>query len=307
MNEIKTMIEAADPIIIIAHVRPDGDCIGASEGLRHSILHQFPTKQVVCRYEALDYLAFIGTPDDVADELFPTALVISLDTANQERIYDQRYNTAKQLLRIDHHPHIDFFGDIDYVDTTSPSTCNIITRLLTEWNYTIPPIAAKALLTGITTDTGRFRYRGVTAETLTQAATLLKTGIDVTDVYQSLYEKTIEELQFLGQFLSKIQTSPKGILYVVLTQEDITLAQLTDDAAANFISQLSDVKGYPIWFLVYQTKESEWRVRLRSASITINQVASNYQGGGHPLASGCKLDDLNQLPAFIEELESLLS
>ena len=306
MNEIKTMIEAADPIIIIAHVRPDGDCIGASEGLRHSILHQFPTKQVVCRYEALDYLAFIGTPDDVADELFPTALVISLDTANQERIYDQRYNTAKQLLRIDHHPHIDFFGDIDYVDTTSPSTCNIITRLLTEWNYTIPPIAAKALLTGITTDTGRFRYRGVTAETFQQAASLIATGIDVTEVYGPLYAKSIKELKFLGHFLSKVQTSPKGVVYVVLTQEDITSAQLTDDAAANFISQLADIQGYPIWFLVYQTHEWEWRVRLRSSSITINHVASQYQGGGHPLASGCKLEELDQLPAFIQALEALL-
>jgi bifunctional oligoribonuclease and PAP phosphatase NrnA len=306
MNEIKTMIEAGNPIIIIAHVRPDGDCIGASEGLRHSILHQFPTKQVFCRYEALEYLSFVGTPDEVKDELFPTALVISLDTANQERIYDQRYVHAKQLVRIDHHPHIDFFGDIDYVDTTSPSTCNIITRLLTEWNYTIPPAAAKALLTGITTDTGRFRYRGVTAATFLQAASLLSTGIEVTEVYEPLYAKDIQELKFLGQFLSRVQTSPKGIVYVILTQEDITSAQLTDDAAANFIGQLSDVKGYPIWFLVYQTHELEWRVRLRSASITINQVATNYQGGGHPLASGCKLDDLNQLPAFIQELESLL-
>lgn len=306
MNKIKTMIEAATSIVIVAHVRPDGDCIGASEGLRHSILHQFPSKHVVCRYEALDYLSFVGTPDDVSDEVFPNALVISLDTANQDRIYDQRYKHAKQLVRIDHHPHIDFFGDVDYVDTTSPSTCNIITRLLTEWNYTIPPVAAKALLTGITTDTGRFRYRGVTAETFMQAAHLIATGIDVTDVYQPLYAKDMQELKFLGQFLSKVQTSPKGIVYVVLTQEDIMAAQLTDDAAANFIGQLADVKGYPIWFLLYQTHDLEWRIRLRSSSITINQVASNYQGGGHPLASGCKLDDLNQLPGFIFELESLL-
>lgn len=306
MNEIKAMIEGANQIIIIAHVRPDGDCIGASEGLRHSILHQFPTKQVFCRYEALEYLAFVGSPDEVTDDLFPTSLVISLDTANQDRIYDQRYKNAKQIIRIDHHPHIDFFGDIDYVDTSSPSTCNIITRLLSEWNYTIPPVAAKALLTGITTDTGRFRYRGVTAETFMQAARLIETGIEVTDVYQTLYAKDIQELKFLGHFLSKLQTSPKGVVYVVLTQTDIALAQLTDDAAANFIGQLSDVKGYPIWFLVYQTQELEWRVRLRSSSVTINHVASNYQGGGHPLASGCKLNDLQQLPAFIQELEALL-
>jgi phosphoesterase RecJ-like protein len=306
MKQIQTMIEDANHIIIIAHVRPDGDCIGASEGLRHSILHRFPAKRVDCRYEAVDYLAFLGTPDTVTDTDFQTALVISLDTATQERIYDQRYSTAKQLIRIDHHPHVDFFGDIDYVDTTSPSTCNIITRLLTGWGYDIPAVAAIALLTGISTDTGRFRYRGVTADTFTQAAALVSTGIDVAELYNTLYAKDIQELKFLGTFYSKLQTSPKGVVYVVLTQEDIVSHQLSDDAAANFISHLSDVSGYPVWFLVYQTKEYEWRVRLRSSTITINHIASNYQGGGHPLASGCKLDTLDQLPGFVQALEALL-
>jgi phosphoesterase RecJ-like protein len=306
MNAIKEKIEKADSIIIIAHVRPDGDCIGSSEGLRHSIINRFPEKQVFCRYEPLDYLSFIGTPDEVDDSLFSQSLVISLDTANQERIYDQRFKLAKELVRIDHHPHVDFFGDVDYVDTSSPSTCNIITRLLQEWDYDIPQVAAKALLVGMTTDTGRFRYRGVTSQTFEQAAALLETGLDITSVYQPLYEKSLNEVQFLGHFLTKVQRSEVGILYIVLTQEDIKAYNLTDDAAANFINQLSDVKGFPIWFLVYQTKEGDLRVRLRSSHLVINGVASKYQGGGHPLASGCRLTSLDQLPEFINDLEDVI-
>ena len=307
MKAIQSTIEQAHTIIIIAHVRPDGDCIGASEGLRHAILHRYPTKQVYCRYEAVESLAFLGTPDEVADDVFPTALVISLDTANPERIYDQRYATGHQLIRIDHHPHVDHFGDMDYVDTTSPSTCNILTRLLTEWGYEIPKQAAFALFTGIATDTGRFRYRGVTRETFDQAAALLATGLEVTDVYQPLYQKQLNDLQFLGFFLSKVQSSAKGILYVVLTQADIQAYGLSDDTAANFINQLSDVKGYPIWFLVYQTKEGDLRVRLRSDRVAINDVATKYQGGGHPFASGCQLTTLDQLDALVHDLEHVLS
>ncbi len=306
MNAIKDKIEKANSIIIIAHVRPDGDCIGSSEGLRHAIMHRFPEKQVHCRYEALDYLSFIGTPDDVDDSLFTTSLVISLDTANQDRIYDQRYKLAKELVRIDHHPHIDYFGDVDYVDTTSPSTCNIITRLLQEWDYEIPQVAAKALVVGMTTDTGRFRYRGVNSQTFEQAATLLKTGIDITSVYESLYEKSLNEIKFLGHFLTKVQRSDVGILYVILTQDDIRASHLTDDSAANFISQLSDIKGFPIWFLVYETKEGDLRVRLRSSHLVINGVASKYQGGGHPLASGCRLVSLDQLPDLVNDLETVI-
>lgn len=306
MKAIKEKIEKASSIIIIAHVRPDGDCIGSAEGLRRAIVHRFPEKQVFCRYELLDSLAFIGTPDDVDDHLFSKSLVISVDTANQERIYDQRYRLAKELVRIDHHPHVDRFGDVDYVDTASPSTCNIITGLLKEWDYEIPQTAAKALLVGMTTDTGRFRYRGVTSQTLEQAAALLKTGIDITSVYEPLYEKSFNEVQFLGHFLSKVQRSEVGILYIVLTQEDIQAYNLNDDTAADFVSQLSDVKGYPIWFLVYQTKERELRVRLRSSHLMIHEVASKYQGGGHPLASGCRLMSLDQLPELIHDLEAVI-
>jgi phosphoesterase RecJ-like protein len=306
MQAIKEKIENANSIIIIAHVRPDGDCIGSAEGLRHSIIHRFPQKQVFCRYESLDSLAFLGTPDDVEDESFASSLVISVDTANQERIYDQRYRFANELVRIDHHPHVDHFGDVDYVDTTSPSTCNIITRLLQEWAYEIPQAAAKALLIGMTTDTGRFRYRGVTSQTFEQAAVLLQTGIDIATVYQPLYETTLNELQFLGYFLTKIQRSDGGILYIVLTQKDIQTYNLKDETAADFISHLSDVKDFSIWFLVYETKDGDWRVRLRSSHLEIHQVAALYQGGGHPLASGFQLTSLEQLPSLIKDLEAVL-
>ncbi len=305
MEEIKQIIAENDSIIIIAHVRPDGDCIGATQGLAQTIRHQFPTKKVYVRYESLEYLAFLGAPDEIEDNLFPESLVISLDTANRDRIYDQRFSQGKALLRIDHHPHIDFFGDIDYVDTSSPSTCNIITRLLTEFGWQIPAAAALALYTGITTDTGRFRYRGVSEQTLRQAADLLKTGIQPVDIYDQLYARDLLQVHFLGTFLSQAQTA-NGVIYVVLHQQEIKDSGLSEDQAANFISQLSDINGYPIWFLAYQTMEGMWRVRLRSSGIVINEVASRYQGGGHPQASGCQLTSIVQLPEFIADLERLL-
>jgi bifunctional oligoribonuclease and PAP phosphatase NrnA len=304
MDAIKQLITAHDSIIIIAHVRPDGDCVGATQGLAHTIRHQFPTKKVYVRFEALEYLAFLGAPDEIEDSLFPDSLVISVDTASRERIYDQRFTLGKALLRIDHHPHVDFFGDIDYVDTSSPSTCNIITRLIREFGWDIPASAATALYTGITTDTGRFRYRGVTEQTLRQAADLLKTGIQPVDIYDQLYARDLLHVHFLGTFLSQAQTA-NGVIYVVLHQQEIVDSGLSEDQAANFISHLSDINGYPIWFLAYQTKEGIWRIRLRSSGIVINDVASRYQGGGHPQASGCQLTSIDQLPAFIADLERL--
>jgi bifunctional oligoribonuclease and PAP phosphatase NrnA len=304
MDAIKQLIIEHDSIIIIAHIRPDGDCVGATQGLARTIRHQFPTKNVYVRFEALEYLAFLGAPDDIDDAVFSRSLVISLDTASRERIYDQRFTLGKALLRIDHHPHVDFFGDIDYVDTSSPSTSNIITRLVTEFGWDIPASAATALYTGITTDTGRFRYRGVNEQTLRQAADLLKTGIQPVDIYDQLYARDLLQVHFLGTFLSQAQTA-KGVIYVVLHQQEIIDSGLNEDQAANYISHLSDINGFPIWFLAYQTKEGMWRVRLRSNGIVINEVASRYQGGGHPQASGCQLTSIDQLPSLIADLERL--
>jgi bifunctional oligoribonuclease and PAP phosphatase NrnA len=305
MESIKQMIHDHDSMIIIAHIRPDGDCIGATQGLAHSIRFQYPDKKVFVRYEAVDYLAFLGAPDDVSDETFTKSLVISLDTAHRDRIYDPRYNTGKALVRIDHHPHVDFFGDIDHVDTTSPSTCNIITQMLLDWGWHIPLSSAQALYTGITTDTGRFRYRGVTEQTLSQAASLVKAGVEPTTIYDQLYQRDLTQVHFLGTFLSQAQTA-KGVIYVVLSQAEIMASGLSEDQAANFISHLSDIEGYPIWLLVYQTKEGMWRVRLRSSGIVINEVAARYHGGGHPQASGCQLSSIDQLPELIADLERLL-
>lgn len=305
MESIKNLIHEYNSIIIIAHIRPDGDCVGSTQGLAHAIRHRYPTKRVFVRFENTEYLSFLGMSDDITDEVFIESLVISLDTATQERIYDQRYSNGKALIRIDHHPHVDFFGDIDYVDTTSPSTCNIITRLLGEWGWEIPVASAHALYTGITTDTGRFRYRGVNEQTLHQAATLLQSGVDPIEIYDNLYKKELNQLHFLGTFLSKIQTA-KGVIYVVLSKEDIAASGLPEDTVANYISQLSDIEGYPIWMLIYQTNEGQWRGRLRSSGIVINEVASTYQGGGHPQASGVMLTGPDQVPALLADLERLM-
>lgn len=99
--------------------------------------------------------------DSVPDEAYQGALVIVCDTANQARIDDQRYKDGDLLIKIDHHPEVDRYGDIQWVDTSASSTCEMIYHLYTQWNeelFTLNEQAARLIYGGIVGDTGRFLF-----------------------------------------------------------------------------------------------------------------------------------------------------
>ncbi|HDP4495624.1 TPA: pApA hydrolase Pde2, partial [Staphylococcus aureus] len=117
LNEIMKCIEYNDTIIIHRHVRPDPDAYGSQLGLKYYIQQKFPQKQVFAVGEAESSLSFIGELDNIDDKTYQDALVIVCDTANAPRIDDERYSTGRKLIKIDHHPAVDQYGDINLVNT----------------------------------------------------------------------------------------------------------------------------------------------------------------------------------------------
>ena len=166
LREIKNTIEEFDTIIIFPHGRPDGDCIGTSFGLKNIIEQSYPNKKVFVSGESSLFTSYIGSPELVEEDSLKDALAISVDTANSERIADQRYKECKKLIKIDHHIPQENFGDIDYVDTSRPAAALIILDLYMAFKDELKMNVdgAKALFFGILTDTGRFKYSGVNGD-----------------------------------------------------------------------------------------------------------------------------------------------
>ena len=147
MNEILEKIQAYDTIIIHRHQNPDPDAIGSQVGLRDLLRAHFPQKRVLATGYDEPTLTWLAEMDEVKDEDFEGALVIVCDTANTPRSDDKRYTNGEFLIKIDHHPNDDAYGDLLWVDTESSSTSELIALFVKELDLELPVSAARVTLT----------------------------------------------------------------------------------------------------------------------------------------------------------------
>ena len=308
MENILKKIKEFNTIIIHGHYRPDGDCIGSQYGLMHLIKATFPEKTVIVTGEASEYVGFVGKPTILEDEtLFENALSICVDCANKERLSDTRFTKAKYSIKIDHHLDVEAYGDYQYVDTTAPACAQIITEFYLKFKdeLTLNKEAATALYVGISTDTGRFKFDSVNSRTFIAAATLVDKGVDLAYIDNQLSTETLQTLKLKGYCLSNFKITENGFAYLVMKRETIEQFNVSDEEAAAQVSTISTIEGCPVWamFIEYPT---EIRIRLRSRGPVINQLAEEYNGGGHPKASGAKLFNWSELDDFVNKADFLV-
>lgn len=300
-DEIYSCIERYSRIYIFSHVHPDGDAAGAVGGLAELIRHKFPDKKVYCIGEEHKLLSDLVPMDSVAEKSLHGALAIVLDTANIERISDDRWSTASFAIKIDHHPLHDAFGDIVWVDTEYASCCEMITELLVEWGGSTTATGAELLMHGIVTDTGRFRYPSVTSRTLNRAAHLLEKGADLQRIYDRLYAESVKEIRFKGFILSNFETTGRLVAHMSFTEDLLRSHGVKPSAALKNINLLSTATGIRVWAFFVEFK-GRIRVELRSDGPPVNTVAAAYGGGGHALAAGATIDDWETAKKMVDDL-----
>ncbi|WJV31829.1 DHH family phosphoesterase (plasmid) [Rossellomorea sp. AcN35-11] len=129
-KQITEKIKEFNTIIIFRHEMPDPDALGSQGGLQKAIQHSFPKKNVFVVGEEEDKLKFMNTMDNVPDKEFEDALIIVMDTAIKNRISDHRFNQGQYLIKIDHHPETEPFGDLNWVDTSFSSASEMVCDLI---------------------------------------------------------------------------------------------------------------------------------------------------------------------------------
>lgn len=299
LNNILAKIKQYETIIIHGHRRPDGDCYGAQFGLKNVIETSFPEKEVYVVGEKSDFVSFIGTVDTIEDDKYKDALSIVVDTATKDRISDQRYTLGREVIKIDHHIPVDDYGDMRWVDTTFPSCAQMIAFFYKSFDeLKITEVGANAMYTGIVTDTGRFRYRGVSRLTHEIAGMLIEDGADIVAIDQNLSNESLDSFKFKAALLSKINFD-EGFAYVVIKKDDYIKHNVSEEDAAANVNLLSGIAGYDVWMLLIETDE-EVRVRIRSANTPISALANQFNGGGHQMASGAKLNNFDELEGFLQ-------
>ncbi len=302
-------IKRHDTIVIHRHSNPDGDAMGSQIGLKRVLETNFPDKKVYAVGDDARRFSFMdGSKMDVVDDdVYDGALAIVLDTSAKSLISDERYTLAKTILRIDHHIFVEDIADIDVDDTSFESCCGLVTYLVREWGLDVDSYAAKALFTGIVTDSGRFYYDSVTPRTFESASFLLGKGFNPSEIYSNLYVDTYENVKKRAQFVLSVQFTEHNVAYSYSDKARVeSLGMEPQSVSRGYVNTMADLKGVDAW-VNFTECEQGVLCEIRSKNLNINQIAVAHGGGGHLKASGATLKDRQEAMQVLDELDALVS
>lgn len=304
-EQILAKINEYSKIIIHRHMNPDPDALGSQLGLKALIESNFPEKTVLAAGGPVNDLDFLGTMDSVDIEDYQGALVIICDTGNTPRISGAEYQYGAYLIKIDHHPNDDPYGDLLWVDTTSSSTSELIALWAKTLSLTISQEAARLLYAGIVGDTGRFLYPATTARTLQLSADLIATGFDFAKLNQQIDGISFKVARLIGYVYDHLICDEFGTGKVILSKAVLEQFELADHETSAIVGVPGRIESVLAWGIFVEQKDGHYRCRLRSKGPKINEVAKRHDGGGHPLASGANAKNLLEVEVIYKELQAL--
>ena len=311
-KQILEKIKEYDRIMLFRHVRNDGDCVGATKGLKRIIQLTWPEKQIyLIDADTAKYLEFMGPEDaEVPDELYADALGIVLDTASEARISNKKYTLCRELIKIDHHIPLENYGGLIWVEEHRSSACEMVVDFYATFRdeLKIDSEAATYLYTGMVTDSGRFKYDGVTGDTLRNAAVLLDVGVDTQTLFARLYLEAFEYLKFKAHIYDRMQITENGVAYLYIDKAMQEEFGLTLEMASATVGTLDSIRGCISWMVFIETGDEKGsiRVRLRSRFVHINSIAEKYNGGGHACASGATVYSKEEVQSLLADADALV-
>ena len=304
-HQIYRKIKKFDTIVIARHVGPDPDALGSTLGLKDSIQATFPKKKVYAVGLGAAKFRYLGNVDKFDENFYNNSLLIVLDTPDIKRVDGVDVSKFKYKIKIDHHPFIEKFCDIEIVDDTASSASQLVMELIFNTPLKMTKEAAKRLYIGLVADTERFLYKYTTPKTFRIVAKLIeKTGIDITELYPQFYNRSLTEIRFYAYLMANIQVTENKFGYLKL--DDDVLGEYGVDAATagNMINNFNNIEEIVAWaFFSHDKMNNNVRGSIRSRGPIINEIAADFGGGGHALASGVKLPSFERADELIDALD----
>lgn len=305
-KQIVKKIKEYDEIVIARHVGPDPDAIASTIALRDLIKLNYPEKKVYAVGSGVSRFKYFGALDKINEDELTNALLIICDVPKFDRV-DQAYApTYKYTIKIDHHPCDEKVCDLELVDETSSSTCQLITELVYNTKLKIDKSIAEKLFMGIVSDSDRFLLSYTTPKTLLLSSRLLNDyKFELMPLYNNLYERPINERKFESYIIDNMTITENGFGYIKITDEIINEFKVDAGTASNMVNDLNFIKELKVWaFSSFDEKLGLYKINIRSRGIIINEIASKFNGGGHKFASGARIKtekEVNELFKALDE------
>ena len=290
-------------VLVSGHVRPDGDAVGSTLALVHSLLLAgveatpllVDNKPAPEFYQWLEGFERYVTPAEVERWPHIDAYIV-LDTPLDKRLSAAAaiLDRAETTVLIDHHPALDEFTDLRYIDTGAAAAAHIVWDLISTAALPVDRTVATACFTGLASDTGRFMFSNTTAAAFQAAAEMVEAGVSVNEVNVRLFSsKTAEVLELEGLVLERMMILNDGkVTASWLTQADFDSIGVRRDEAESIIDVIRTLEGSEISLLVI-FGDTSTRVSLRSKSaFNVGAIAEAFGGGGHQAAAGVNWPDM---------------
>ncbi len=285
------LVSRADRILIISHIRPDGDAVGSLIGLGLILEEMGKEVNLVLEDGVPKVFHHLTGSDRVIREAVGIFdLMIVVDCSDIDRIGSVLDEYGEPDVNIDHHPTNTQFAKLNLVRDNAVATAEIIFDIAKELSYSLNLPIAEALLTGLLTDSLGFRTSNSNPQTLRIAADLQEMGANLPELYRkAMSEKSLEAVKYWGQGLSRIQLEDR-LVWTSLSLEDRITAEYPGRDDADLINVLSRIKDADVSVVFVEQKDGTVKVSWRSQpGFDVSLTATQFGGGGHKPAAGAEI------------------
>lgn len=294
-SDIKEKIENSKKIAIFTHISPDGDCLGSGTALRLMLRKLGKEADVFCDDKINVNFQFI-TKDYFNQEFNDKYdLMIAVDCSDIKRLgnFEKPFTAHKNTLTIDHHITNTLFSITNYVEGEASSTCEILYKFFKFAGYDLDDEIATDLYSGLCTDTGCFMHNNTKPITHKVAGELLEYNICIDDIHYSLFKRTtLKQIELLRAGLGNLKLSCNGKVAIIgLSNKDTKKLNATEEDSVGLVNYAVNIEGVEVAIGYRETDEGDsFKVSIRSKkTIDVSKIAQFFGGGGHRMASGCKL------------------
>ena len=285
------LLKSRDNISILTHAFPDGDTLGCAFGLALALQKLGKRVRVLCPDTIAERYNYMVLP--FKKQHFKEKFVVSVDIADTALLDGLREEYEGRIdLSFDHHPSNHRFAKYNYVKSDAAAACEIIYRLIKEMKTPIDRDIASALYTGLTTDTGCFRFSNTSVNTLRIAAALMEYDVPCADINRVMFDtKTRARLDVERAALNAIDFFCDDLCAIMpLTADMITSAGAGDDELEGITALPRSVEGVLLGITVRERAPGTYKISMRShAPVDAAELCGSLGGGGHSRAAGCQM------------------
>lgn len=311
LASIKKALKSVNSVLIVAHIDPDGDCIGSMLALAMILEKLGITATTYCEDGVPRIYRFLAGADRVKKdfkcaERFPLAFAVDSSDLDRLGTNINLKDCAKFIINIDHHPDNSHFGNINYIFQRS-CAAELIYRLCKYLKIEIDAKMAECLYVALITDTGNFRYESTSEETFAMAADLLKAGVKTHELTTKIYDnKTVASLRINSLALTNLEiSSDRQIAWATVTEAMMEQIGAKGEDLIGLVDRIRSVEGIEVAVL-FREEKGKIKINFRSkARINVSEIASHFNGGGHHKAAGAVVEgDIDQVKKrVIEDIE----